>query len=88
MISLKKLLEKQMLLDPFDLAPFNEGDYARALKWIKNFKPKLDAVGERPTYMITDKIIEKANKKAYEIFCKRLDVMEQSKQRYETRSNS
>lgn len=83
-----------MLLDPFDLEPFKYnpktkgGDYSGALEWIKKFNPKMGFVGKRRTYMITDKIIEKANKEAYKIFCKRLDVMEQSKQRYETRSNS
>lgn len=86
MISLKKLLEQQLLLDPFDLEPFPVSHYYRALKWIKKFKPKMGAVGKRDTYMITDKVIEKANKKAYELFCKRLEIMNQSKIRYETRN--
>lgn len=85
MISLKKLLEQQLLIDYHDLEPFNQGDALRALKWLKKFKPKLGKVGDRPTYMITDEIIERANKEAYKVFCSRLEIMEKSKRRYETR---
>lgn len=88
MMSLAKLLQEQLLIDYFDLEPFNPGDAGRALRWIKKFKPKLGKVGDRPTYMITDEIIEKANKEAYKIFCARLNKMEKSKKKYDQRSNS
>lgn len=85
MISLNKLLEKQLLLDPYDLEPFDVTHYQRALKWIRKFKPKLGSIGDRPTYMITDSVIEKANKEAYRIFCARFNELEKSKQKYEAK---
>lgn len=87
MISLTQIYKQKLLLNPINLDPFKT--YRQALDWInlldskKKVKIKLGKVGKRPTYFITDDQIHTMNKEAYKVFCSRLHVMEQSKQKYE-----